>query len=112
MTPDDHTLRMSRVFDAPREEVFRAWTDPAELKDWWGPGEFTCPEAAVDLRPGGTYRLVMQPKEGNAMVLGGTYRDLEPPERLVYTWRWEGGFWNAGLDKLGRHLAASRAGGR
>jgi uncharacterized protein YndB with AHSA1/START domain len=88
----EHTLRMSRVFDAPREEVFRAWTDPVELARWWGPGEFTCPQADVDLRPGGAYRLVMQPAEGEAMVLGGTYRDVQPPERLVYTWKWESGW--------------------
>lgn len=85
-------LEMSRVFDVPRDEVFRAWTDPVELARWWGPGEFTCPQADVDLRPGGSYRLVMQPKGGDAMVLGGTYREVEPPERLVYTWRWESGW--------------------
>jgi uncharacterized protein YndB with AHSA1/START domain len=88
----DHTLEMSRVFDAPREEVFRAWTDPTELARWWGPGEFSCPQADVDLRPGGSYRLVMKPTEGPEMVLGGTYREVEPPERLVYTWKWESGW--------------------
>jgi uncharacterized protein YndB with AHSA1/START domain len=91
MNPE-HTLQMSRVFDAPRDEVFRAWTDPVELARWWGPGEFSCPQADVDLRPGGAYRLVMQPPEGDAMVLGGTYREVQPPERLVYTWRWESGW--------------------
>jgi uncharacterized protein YndB with AHSA1/START domain len=91
MTPE-HTLEMSRVFDASRDDVFRAWTDPAELASWWGPGEFTCPEANVDLRPGGNYRLVMRPPEGDAMVLIGTYREVQPPERLVYTWKWESGW--------------------
>jgi uncharacterized protein YndB with AHSA1/START domain len=91
MTPE-HTLEMSRVFDASRDDVFRAWTDPAELASWWGPGEFTCPEANVDLRPGGNYRLVMQPTQGDAMVLIGTYREVQPPERLVYTWKWESGW--------------------
>lgn len=88
MSPE-HTLQMSRVFDAPRDDVFRAWTEPVELARWWGPGEFSCPQADVDLRPGGAYRLVMQPREGDAMVLGGTYREVQPPERLVYTWKWE-----------------------
>jgi uncharacterized protein YndB with AHSA1/START domain len=91
MSPE-HTLEMSRVFDAPRDEVFRAWTDPVELARWWGPGEFACPQADVDLRPGGSYRLVMKPTEGTEMVLGGTYREVEPPERLVYTWKWESGW--------------------
>jgi uncharacterized protein YndB with AHSA1/START domain len=84
-------LEITRVIDAPRAQVFRAWTDPDELRRWWGPGEFTCPEAHVDLRPGGRYRLVMQPTAGEPMVVGGTYREVEPPVRLVYTWRWESG---------------------
>jgi uncharacterized protein YndB with AHSA1/START domain len=88
---DDPVVEIVRTIEAPREQVFRAWTDPDELRRWWGPGEFTCPEALVDLRPGGSYRLVMQPTAGEAMVLAGTYREVEPPARLVYTWRWETG---------------------
>ena len=84
-------VEITRVIDASRDEVFHAWTDPDELRRWWGPGEFTCPEADVDLRPGGSYRLVMQPAAGEPFVLGGTYREVRPPERLVYTWRWETG---------------------
>ena len=91
MTEDQDALRMVRIIDAPRDQVFRAWTDPEHLRSWWGPGAFTCPEAEVDLRPGGDYRLVMQPTEGEPFVLGGTYREVEPPARLVYTWRWETG---------------------
>jgi uncharacterized protein YndB with AHSA1/START domain len=89
MSTDPVELRYT--IDAPRAEVFRAWTDPNELRRWWGPGEFTCPEAEVDLRPGGSYRLVMQPAAGDPFVLGGTYREVDPPARLVYTWRWETG---------------------
>jgi uncharacterized protein YndB with AHSA1/START domain len=88
---DDSVVEIVRKIAAPRDEVFRAWTDPDELRRWWGPGEFTCPEAEVDLRPGGSYRLVMQPSAGDPMVLTGTYREVEPPARLVYTWRWETG---------------------
>ena len=88
--PDD-TVRITRIIDARREEVFRAWTDPDEIRRWWGPGEFTCPEAEVDLRPGGSYRLAMQPAAGDPFIVGGTYRQVEPPARLVYTWRWETG---------------------
>jgi uncharacterized protein YndB with AHSA1/START domain len=85
------TVRITRIIDAPREQVFRAWTEPEEIRCWWGPGEFTCPEADVDLRPGGTYRLAMQPSAGDPFIVGGTYREVEPPARLVYTWRWETG---------------------
>lgn len=62
--PAVDTVRITRIIDAPREDVFRAWTEPDEIRRWWGPGEFTCPEAEVDLRPGGEYRLAMQPTEG------------------------------------------------
>ncbi|HEX3316410.1 MAG TPA: SRPBCC domain-containing protein [Solirubrobacteraceae bacterium] len=91
MTDDPGRVEIVRTLDAPREAVFRAWTDPTELRRWWGPGEFRCPEAEVDLRPSGAYRLVMQPTEGEPFVLGGTFREVKPPERLVYTWRWETG---------------------
>jgi uncharacterized protein YndB with AHSA1/START domain len=93
MTPDagDEVVQITRLIDAPREEVFQAWTDPAHLRQWWGPGEFTCPAADMDLRVGGGYRLVMQAGAGDPFVLGGVFREVEPPTRLVYTWRWETG---------------------
>jgi uncharacterized protein YndB with AHSA1/START domain len=89
--PSSDAVRITRIIDAPRDDVFRAWTDPDQLRRWWRPGEFTCPEAEVDLRPGGSYRLAMQPAEGDAFIVGGTYREVQPPQRLVYTWRWETG---------------------
>jgi uncharacterized protein YndB with AHSA1/START domain len=99
---EQDVVRIVRTIEAPREEVFRAWTDPEQLRRWWGPGEFTCPEAEVDLRPGGTYRLVMQPTAGDPFVLGGTFREVEAPERLVYTWRWETGPAADGSESLVR----------
>ncbi len=85
-------LVLTRTFTAPREEVFRAWTDPEALKKWWaaGPG-FTTPIAEVDLRVGGRYRLGMKaPDQELPYVVGGTYRAIHRPARLVYTWVWEG----------------------
>jgi uncharacterized protein YndB with AHSA1/START domain len=81
-----------RVIDARPESVFRSWTDPDELRRWWGPGGFTCPEATVDLQPGGSYRLVIQPPgDGPLMSVTGTYQQIDPPSLLVYTWRWDTG---------------------
>ena len=92
MSDEPAFVRFVVVVDAPRADVFRAWTDPEELQAWWGPGAFTTPSASVDLRPGGRYELVMQPPGGDTrFVLAGEYREVRPPERLVYTWRWEVG---------------------
>ncbi len=84
----EERLELRYVLDAPVASVFDAWTNPEKLRRWWGPGEFRCPEAEVDLRPGGSYRLVMQPTAGDSFELGGTYREVEAPSRLLYTWRW------------------------
>ena len=85
------TLRISRTLDAPRESVFKAWTDPDNLKKWWGVGaDYSTPIAEVNLRVGGKYRLGMQaPDHDQPFVVGGTYREVRPPEKLVYTWVWE-----------------------
>lgn len=84
------TLRLRRTFAAPRERVFRAWTDPKELKRWWGPKGYSTPTADVDLRVGGRFRfgMVKLPK-GDLFYLSGTYREVRPYDRLVYTWVWE-----------------------
>jgi uncharacterized protein YndB with AHSA1/START domain len=84
------TLRLTRRFAAPREKVFQAWTTPEALKQWWGPPGHATPSAEVELRPGGRYRFGMRRlPDGPLFYLSGTYREVRPPERLVYTWRWE-----------------------
>jgi uncharacterized protein YndB with AHSA1/START domain len=82
------SLTISRTINAPRDRVFEAWTDPAQLHKRWGAGEnFTAPIAEVDLRTGGSYRLGMQPPgQETPHVVVGVYREVSPPERLVYTW--------------------------
>jgi uncharacterized protein YndB with AHSA1/START domain len=85
-------LRLERTFDAPREEVFAAWTSPEVLRRWWAaaPG-WECTTAEVDLRVGGRYRLAMRESpEAAPYAVGGEYLEVDPPERLVYTWTWEG----------------------
>ena len=91
MTRPETSLQIRRTFPAPRERVFRAWTQPEELKKWWGIADgFSAPIAEVDLRVGGNYRLGMKPPDGDTpYVCGGTFRELRPPEKLVYTWSWE-----------------------
>lgn len=89
--PATREIQITRIVDAPRDEVFRAWTEPERIKQWWGPIGSATSSADVDLRAGGAYRVVMEPLEGPVLVVAGTYREVTPPSRLVYTWRWETG---------------------
>ena len=82
---DERDFVITRVLDAPRALVFRAWTDPAQLARWWGPSGFTTPVSEVDLRPGGAWRIVMRSPDGVDYPLRGVYREIVEPERLVYT---------------------------
>ncbi|MGP3951356.1 SRPBCC family protein [Streptomyces sp. 7N604] len=82
-------LRLRRVLGTRPSVVFRALTEPQELAKWWGPDGFTIPSVEIDLRPGGGYRIGMQPPEGDRFYLAGEFREVVPPERLSYTFRWE-----------------------
>lgn len=83
--PSDTQIVMTRRIPAPRELVFKAWTDPALLARWWGPHGFTNPVCELDVRPGGTYRIVMRSPEGVDYPVVGEYREVIEPELLVYT---------------------------
>jgi len=76
---------ITRIFDAPRALVFKAWTDPKHLKRWWGPKMFTNPVCEVDARVGGAWRIVMRSPDGVDYPCGGVYREIVEPERLVFT---------------------------
>ncbi len=84
------TLRLTRVFAAPRAAVFRAWTEPDRLARWWWPARFgTVYE--VDLRVGGRYHFKTLDVPGMGVLeVGGVFLEVRAPERLVYTWRWAG----------------------
>lgn len=82
-------LQMRRVLRAPPTIVFRALTEPEELAKWWGPTGFTTPSVESDLRVGGSYRIAMQPPEGELFYLTGEFHEIDAPARLVYTFRWE-----------------------
>jgi uncharacterized protein YndB with AHSA1/START domain len=95
--PLERELTLTRVFDAPRELVFQAWTDPAHLKQWWGPHGFTTPACEVDLRVGGAWKIVMRfPDGSNEHTMQAVYREILPPERLAFT--------SVALDKDGNRL--------
>lgn len=87
--PAERVLAITRIFDAPRTLVFKAWTEPERLVQWWGPQGFTLASCSVDLHPGGAYRLCMRPSEGTDLWAQGAYREVVEPERLVFTWAWE-----------------------
>jgi uncharacterized protein YndB with AHSA1/START domain len=76
---------ISRLLDAPRALVFRAWTDPKHMAQWWGPHGFTNPVCEMDVRPGGAYRIVMRGADGTDYPITGVYREIVAPERLVMT---------------------------
>jgi uncharacterized protein YndB with AHSA1/START domain len=76
---------ITRIFDAPRELVWKAWTDPKHFKIWWGPKDYTCPFCEMDLRVGGKYLNCMRSPEGKEYWTTGFYKEIIPFERIVYT---------------------------
>jgi uncharacterized protein YndB with AHSA1/START domain len=90
------SLVFTRIFDVPRDLVFRAWTDPKELEQWWGPRGFTSPVCELDVRPGGAIRIHMRGPDGTIYPMSGVYQEVVVPERLV--------FLSSALDEEGRPL--------
>jgi uncharacterized protein YndB with AHSA1/START domain len=89
-------LVIRRVVDAPRRLVFKAWTDPKHMAQWWGPHGFTNPVCELDVRPGGAIRIHMRGPNGTVYPMTGVYQEIVEPERLVFT--------SAALDEEGRPL--------
>jgi uncharacterized protein YndB with AHSA1/START domain len=81
----DREFVITRVLDAPRARVFHAWTDPAQMAKWWGPHSVTNPVCDMDVRPGGTYRIVMRGPDGTEYPVKGTFREIKPPAQLIMT---------------------------
>jgi uncharacterized protein YndB with AHSA1/START domain len=86
-TPSDREIRITRIFAAPRHLVFEAMTKPEHIRNWWGRlGEgYSVPVCEVDLREGGHWKFVNQTPKGDAATFYGVYRQIAPPERLVFT---------------------------
>jgi uncharacterized protein YndB with AHSA1/START domain len=80
------TLVVRQTIPATAEFLFRAWTQPQRLKEWWGPSGVRCVEAQIDLRVGGLYRIANQFPDGKIIWITGEYQHIEAPHKLVYTW--------------------------
>ena len=92
----EREVTITRIFDAPRELVFKAWTDPKHLARWFGPKGFTNPVCEADARVGGAWHIVMRGPDGTEYPCGGVYREVVEPERLVFT--------NIATDKQGNPI--------
>jgi len=90
------TVDIVRVFDAPRALVWQAWTDPKMMAQWFGPRHFTNPVCELDVRKGGSLRIVMRGPDGNDYPMKGVFLEVVPPERLVFS--------SIAIDKDGNHL--------
>jgi len=98
----EQELIITRIFDAPRELVWKAWTDPERVKRWWGPKNFTAPVSKIDLRVGGTYLNCMRSPEGKDYWSTGVYREIVEPSLLVCT--------DSFADEKGKVVPASHYG--
>jgi uncharacterized protein YndB with AHSA1/START domain len=88
--PSEHEIILSRDFDAPRELVFEAFSKPEHLARWWGQKDSTLPVCEMDFRPGGAWRFVEHAADGNDYGFRGEYRDIVRPERITWTFEFEG----------------------
>ena len=88
--PSDREIVMTRIFDAPRELVFEAHSSCEHLTKWWGPRRYEIATCEVDFRPGGKWRMVHRGQEGAEFGFRGEYREIVRPERIVWTFEWEG----------------------
>jgi uncharacterized protein YndB with AHSA1/START domain len=88
-TEQNIRLEIRRVIKAPRDRVYAAWTDPAQLKQWFGPEKVQTNDLVVNPGIGGEVRWALTNPEGETMTCRGEYRDLQPGRKVVFTWRWE-----------------------
>ncbi len=84
----DLRLVITRVINAPCAMVFRAWTDPKQMVQWWSPADIECRNVEADLKVGGAYRIHMVSEKGDHVAIG-KYRQIIPNQRVQFTWQWE-----------------------
>lgn len=100
-TQSEREIVMTRVFDASRELVFEAHSKCEHLANWWGPRKYTLAVCEMDFRPGGAYRFVHRGPDGvEEHGFRGEYREIVPPERIVWTFEWEGMPGHVSVDTL------------
>jgi uncharacterized protein YndB with AHSA1/START domain len=105
-------IHVRHTFAARRDSVFRAWTDPQVLKRWWCPPGWAPAEMEIDLRVGGAYRIGMRRLRSDAAVyVRGRFLEVNCPERLVYTWRWQNAFENMPETQVTVMFTHAAAGG-
>jgi uncharacterized protein YndB with AHSA1/START domain len=83
------SLEIKRLIKAPRARVYAAWTDPAQMKQWFGPENVQTRDLIADARVGGKFRWDLTNPEGEKMTCRGEYRELQPNKKIVFTWQWE-----------------------
>lgn len=88
---EERTLVITRLFDAPRELVFKLWSEPTHLARWVGPRDYPAMQADNDFRVGGKWRIGLRATDGSEdLWQSGVYREIEPPRKLAFTFAWEG----------------------
>ena len=83
------SLEIKRLIKAPRDRVYAAWTDPAQMKQWFGPENVRTRDLIADARVGGTFRWDLTNSDGEKMTCRGEYRELQPGKKIVFTWQWQ-----------------------
>lgn len=105
-------LTIERVFDAPRELVYACWTEQDHMRRWFFPKDFTVPFSEADIREGGSYRSCLTAPDGSDNWVGGIYRELSPPEKIVFTHAWQDEAGNAEHETLVTITLKDLGGGR
>ena len=83
------SIQIKRFINAPPDRVYAAWTEPAQLKEWWGPESVRTRNFAAEVRVGGKYRWDLINQEDEEMSVFGEYRELVPEKKIVFTWKWD-----------------------